>query len=74
MPESEIKPHLFPFSDAMSFGFAVLRLPPDRFWMMTPRELRAASKPYRKKSSDQHITRESFDALMSSFPDLHLKV
>ena len=34
----------FPWAHAMGFGFGVLRLSPDAFWRMTPRELAAAMR------------------------------
>ena len=36
----------FGWDEAMALGFGVLRLPPDRFWAMTPRELRAAARAF----------------------------
>ncbi|MEL6966010.1 MAG: phage tail assembly chaperone [Pseudomonadota bacterium] len=32
----------FPWETAMAFGFGVLRLSPEAFWSMTPKELAAA--------------------------------
>ncbi|MEM1376201.1 MAG: phage tail assembly chaperone [Pseudomonadota bacterium] len=32
----------FPWEEAMAFGFAHLRMAPEAFWQMTPRELAAA--------------------------------
>ena len=32
----------FPWHEAMGFGLGVLRLAPDQFWRMTPRELACA--------------------------------
>ncbi|WP_047308467.1 rcc01693 family protein [Rhodopseudomonas palustris] len=32
----------FPWAEAMQLGLGVLRLPPDQFWRMTPRELASA--------------------------------
>lgn len=32
----------FPWADAMQFGLGVLKLPPEAFWKMSPRELAAA--------------------------------
>ncbi len=29
----------FPWKQAIGFGLGVLRLPPEQFWRMTPREL-----------------------------------
>ncbi len=52
----------------MAFGLGCLRLSPDAFWRMTPRELSAAMRPRRQGVS------QSFDAgalarLMRDFPD-----
>lgn len=33
----------FPWDGAMAFGFGILRLAPDAFWRLTPRELAAAA-------------------------------
>jgi uncharacterized phage protein (TIGR02216 family) len=52
----------------MGFGFGILRLSPDAFWRMTPRELAAAISavvPPRAAA----IGRGAFDALMRRFPD-----
>ncbi|MBN9331898.1 MAG: phage tail assembly chaperone [Devosia sp.] len=35
----------FPWRDAMQFGLGVLKLPPEAFWKMSPRELAAAARP-----------------------------
>lgn len=45
------------------FGVGVLRLPPDAFWALTPRELRALL------GSAQTIDRDTLDELMTRFPD-----
>jgi uncharacterized phage protein (TIGR02216 family) len=42
----------FPWKQAIGFGLGVLRLSPDQFWRMTPRELACAietmrAAPYR---------------------------
>lgn len=52
----------------MAFGFGVLRLPPDDFWQMTPRELASAIEGLggNRRSS---LLRDQFEALMRAFPD-----
>jgi len=34
----------FPWDDAIGFGLGVLKLSPDEFWRMTPRELALAAQ------------------------------
>ncbi|MDB5654284.1 MAG: hypothetical protein JWQ94_1897 [Tardiphaga sp.] len=58
----------FPWDAAMQFGFGVLRLPPEAFWRMTPRELAQAVIALRGQSATP-IDRGGFDALMQRFPD-----
>ncbi len=58
----------FPWTDAMQFGFGVLRLSPDAFWRMTPRELAQAIAAVRGHAPAP-IARGDFDALMQAFPD-----
>lgn len=52
----------------MAIGFGVLRLSPEAFWRMTPREFAAA---LRGLYGDQHppMQREALDELMRKFPD-----
>lgn len=50
----------------MELGLGVLRLPPDAFWRMTPREL-AAAAGFRRTGSA--LSRVQLDALMTAFPD-----
>jgi uncharacterized phage protein (TIGR02216 family) len=52
----------------MGFGFGVLRLSPDAFWRMTPRELGAAIEAL-GPPQPAAIGRGAFDALMRRFPD-----
>jgi uncharacterized phage protein (TIGR02216 family) len=52
----------------MGFGFAILRLSPDAFWRMTPRELAAAIRAL-APSRASPLERSTFDALMRRFPD-----
>lgn len=51
----------------MAFGLGVLRLGPQDFWSMTPRELsRAAEGVYGRRAA---MSRAALDALMRDFPD-----
>jgi len=52
----------------MGFGLGVLRLSPDAFWRMTPRELAAAIEALAPPRAAP-LARETFDALMRRFPD-----
>ena len=58
----------FPWSAAMGAGFGLLRLSPDAFWRMTPRELAAAVSALLPAQSGP-LPRAGFDALMARFPD-----
>lgn len=58
----------FPWSDAIGFGLGVLRLPPEQFWRMTPRELAYAVRAVRRPSGEP-MDRAALDRLMSLFPD-----
>lgn len=59
----------FPWRAAMGFGFGVLRLAPDAFWRMTPRELAAAIAAVRGPIAAP-LQRADLDVLMHKFPDL----
>ena len=52
----------------MAFGLGRLRLSPDAFWAMTPRELAAAAAP-RGRAAGPAPDRAMLDALMARFPD-----
>lgn len=52
----------------IGFGLAVLRLPPDAFWAMTPRELALAVRALTGRAADP-LPRRRLDALMRAFPD-----
>jgi uncharacterized phage protein (TIGR02216 family) len=52
----------------MGFGFGVLRLAPDAFWRMTPRELAAAMEAV-FGPLDAPLGRQGFAALRARFPD-----
>ncbi|PZA12735.1 hypothetical protein DNX69_07535 [Rhodopseudomonas palustris] len=58
----------FPWAEAMQFGLGVLRLPPDQFWRMTPRELAAAIAGLRGGGISS-LGRAAFDELMRCYPD-----
>ena len=58
----------FPWKDAMRFGLGVLRLSPDAFWKMTPRELAAAWGAIMGERTGP-LDRRGLDALMEEFPD-----
>ena len=59
----------FPWSDAMQFGFGVLRLSSKDFWAMTPRELFAAYMAFQPTHSAP-IERETLNDLIRQFPDI----
>jgi len=52
----------------MGFGFGTLRLSPDTFWRMTPRELAAAIEAVAGPRTEP-LARPAFAALMRRFPD-----
>lgn len=59
---------LFPWRDAMSFGFGVLRLSPRDFWTMTPRELALAM--HARRGGVLHAPdRATLNEMMTRFPD-----
>ena len=59
-----MRPAGFPWRRCMQIGFAQLRLAPDAFWAMTPRELLAASR-----LGDPPLRRADFDRLAKRFSD-----
>ncbi len=58
----------FPWKQAMGFGFSVLRLAPDAFWAMTPRELAAAMETV-WGTAERPLDRATFVDLRTRFPD-----
>ena len=52
----------------MGFGLGILRLAPDAFWRMTPRELAAAMETV-LGPHEAGLDRASFAALSARFPD-----
>lgn len=57
----------FPWKEAIAFGLGVLRLPPDQFWRMTPRELAYAIEAVKGRAMP--IDRAAFAELMKRYPD-----
>lgn len=58
----------FPWKDAMGFGLGVLRLPPEQFWRMTPRELASAWGAIMGNRGGP-MDRPGLEQLMERFPD-----
>lgn len=58
----------FPWQEAIGFGLGVLRLPPEHFWRMTPRELAYAVAAVRGPTTAP-MDRAALDVLMQAFPD-----
>lgn len=57
----------FPWKQAIGFGLGVLRLPPEQFWRMTPRELTYAIEAVRGRTAP--LDRGGLSGLMKRFPD-----
>ena len=55
------------WQELMAFAFGILKLTPDIFWAMTPREFDAAAAPYLPSNSS--TKRGTLTALMQAFPD-----
>ena len=66
MMKSDVAP--FPWDRAMAIGLGVLRLSPDAFWRMTPREFAAALRGLYGEPTAR-IDRASLEALAARFPD-----
>lgn len=58
----------FPWKEAIGFGLGILRLPPDAFWRMTPRELALAIEAITGRAAEP-FGRAAFADLMMRFPD-----
>jgi uncharacterized phage protein (TIGR02216 family) len=58
----------FDWRGAIGFGLGVLRLSPDAFWRMTPRELALAIEAVKGRGAAP-LERSALDALMQQFPD-----
>ncbi|MGA7311563.1 MAG: rcc01693 family protein [Pseudolabrys sp.] len=57
----------FPWKQATGFGLGVLRLSPEQFWRMTPRELTCAIEAATGRSAP--LDRRAFTDLMKRYPD-----
>ncbi len=53
----------------MAAGLGALRLPPNVFWAMTPRELDAALRGAFGVAAPHPMSRTDLSALMKAFPD-----
>jgi len=62
---NDIKP--FPWRDAMGFGLGVLKLSPEQFWRMTPRELAYAIEAAGGRGAP--LDRAALKQLMMRYPD-----
>lgn len=58
----------FPWRDAIGFGLGVLKLSPDAFWRMTPRELACAIEAVRGRKPA--LDRKDLNELMQRYPDV----
>ncbi|HZT26081.1 MAG TPA: rcc01693 family protein [Pseudolabrys sp.] len=58
----------FPWKDAIGFGLGVLRLAPEQFWRMTPRELAYAIEAVQGAATP--LGRERLHELMQRYPDV----
>ena len=57
----------FPWKQAIGFGLGVLRLPPEQFWRVTPRELAYAIEAASGRSAP--LDRAALKQLMKRYPD-----
>ena len=58
----------FPWKQAIGIGLGVLRLPPEQFWRMTPRELACAIEALTGRGGEPFARRTLLD-LMTRYPD-----
>ena len=58
----------FPWKQAIGFGLGILRLSPNAFWAMTPRELALAIEAAVGRGSEP-LPRAALAELMKRFPD-----
>jgi uncharacterized phage protein (TIGR02216 family) len=59
----------FPWAAAMAFGLGVLRLPPQHFWALTPRELAAAYEAHGGSARCVAPGRARLEEMMETYPD-----
>jgi uncharacterized phage protein (TIGR02216 family) len=62
------RPAPFPWDEAIGLGLGVLRLSPESFWRMTPRELAHALRA-RGLGAVAPLTRAALADLMRRYPD-----
>ena len=58
----------FPWRQALAIGLGVLRLPPEQFWRMTPREFAAALRGLYGEPQAP-LDRAALEALAARYPD-----
>ena len=58
----------FPWDEAIGFGLGVLRLSPQAFWSMTPRELALRNRRRDRRRRRRFAASELAD-LMTRYPD-----
>jgi uncharacterized phage protein (TIGR02216 family) len=58
----------FPWREAIGFGLGVLRLSPQQFWAMTPRELAYAIEAVRGRGGAP-LPRDALNEMIRRFPD-----
>jgi uncharacterized phage protein (TIGR02216 family) len=63
------RPPPLPWRQVLAIGLGVLRLPPEQFWRMTPREFAAALRGLYGEPAAP-LDRGSFEALAGRFPDV----
>jgi uncharacterized phage protein (TIGR02216 family) len=63
-----VNAHPFPWVQALAIGLGVLRLSPEQFWRMTPREFAAALRGLYGDPAPP-LDRATLDALATRFPD-----
>lgn len=68
MTDGESRAGPFPWDEAIGFGLGVLRLAPEQFWRMTPRELACAMRAVRGDVTPA-LRRAEFAELMKRYPD-----
>jgi uncharacterized phage protein (TIGR02216 family) len=61
-------PAAFPWDQAMTLGLGLLRLAPEAFWAMTPREFDRAARAVLGDGGDA-LDRGAVDRMMQAFPD-----
>ena len=67
MGKGASSPRPFPWDEAIRFGLGVLRLPPEHFWKITPRELAILAGGGRGRAAAPD--RAALEDLLRAFPD-----